>query len=335
MSQPFSSARRRCFVVGAATLMAIASGACSGASEATSDGADITTPDESESNTATGSANETDGDGFTTTESQEHDGSPASTPREPTTSGDSPSMVDDDTAASEATNTDDSGETESETIGGSGGMSNGGRESEPEPSADGTDPDEIDTDEIDTEEEDVAARECPGSVNPENGCRSNAECIPPPAGGAVTDSTYYCGFSAPAPCEGGAQVVPVPVACSDDSDCGIGFRCRPDDPLADGRGCVVLRCDQPDAANCGDGLTCDPDAELADTRGCVTLRCSDGSWQCPAPYDCDPSANADLNGCAPHACSDDSDCACGYCVEATCQATLGTCYERRMVPCPP
>jgi hypothetical protein len=97
----------------------------------------------------------------------------------------------------------------------------------------------------------------------------------------------------------------------------------------DGR-CVPKRCDEAGAAPCADGLECDPDSQAgSDPTACVPVRCLDDA-DCPVNADC--AASAPGNGCATRRCTADDDCDCGYCVNTTCQPTLGFCYEIVAMP---
>jgi hypothetical protein len=102
-----------------------------------------------------------------------------------------------------------------------------------------------------------------------------------------------------------------PATCTGTSMCSNGL-------------CVAKTCDMSGAAACEPGYVCDPSAQGASAIGCVAVHCSDTD-PCDKNQDC--VATQPGRGCTTRACTTDSECDCGYCVNSQCQATLGFCYQ--------
>jgi hypothetical protein len=78
------------------------------------------------------------------------------------------------------------------------------------------------------------------------------------------------------------------------------------------------------AAACGPHEVCDVGAPGASATGCAPVHCTDAD-PCEENQDC--VATQQGRGCVTRPCTTDSECDCGYCVNAQCQATLGFCYQ--------
>jgi hypothetical protein len=188
---------------------------------------------------------------------------------------------------------------------------------------------------------------CAGATNPSGVlCRTNQDCVAASTGG-FTGSFDGCYMSVP---QYGGCGNPYfePQECVVDSDCGDagvvcqtiacgGHVCAPAcDPATcsgvnacvDGI-CTPKRCDEPGAAPCTAGFECDPTDPTASTVGCAAVHCSSAA-DCEAGYDCNSTAPGD--GCVHRPCTVDTDCGCGYCVNAFCEATLGFCYQIVAMP---
>ncbi len=122
-------------------------------------------------------------------------------------------------------------------------------------------------------------------------------------------------------------------------ECDEGYACRPDARYilqgAGKQGCSQLTCDEPGGPTCGPEQTCDPNDKYAGSSGCKLTSCAEG-WNCNAK-DCAVDkigAGADPHGCMARACTVHDDCACGYCVNGTCEPTLGLCYVPEILATP-
>jgi len=189
---------------------------------------------------------------------------------------------------------------------------------------------------------------CPGAQHPPDGsvtCLDYRDCPTPPhlfqalCISALHPRGQHCG--------GGAIMPP---QCQDDSGCPAGEICRIAQcerfnscepgctPQSCGSGadcanghCVRKRCDQPGGA-CDADWTCRPGPDTAATYGCVPDSCRD-RYRCSMPFDCNPGAKgADPHGCAPRPCRTFADCACGSCIQGTCEVAPGVC---ELEPPPP
>lgn len=174
-------------------------------------------------------------------------------------------------------------------------------------------------------------RACPGY--PERmGCRTAQDCPPGPRG-----LSFECAMTPPPGCEPSYAPSLCPVeGCPSGSQCRSLHPCGPKTCVEDcttetcngtcvNGTCMPRPCDEPGAPPCPDGFTCDPGASTRDH--CVAIACIDG-FECEPWKTCAPNQpRRDEHGCTAVACSRDSDCGdCGYCVNGTCEATLGLCY---------
>jgi len=144
----------------------------------------------------------------------------------------------------------------------------------------------------------------------------------------TTPPTYQCG--GPAPIH----------ECDTDPDCGSGRVCSligcgsrcmdacPTKACADHEDCTNGHC-AAKACDASGALPCAAGTECKSANGapatCQAIVCNAG-FACPATWDCAPGANADPRGCVQRACSNSSDCACGYCVSRLCEPTPGYCF---------
>jgi len=154
-------------------------------------------------------------------------------------------------------------------------------------------------------------------------------------------------------------------------DCSDGYACRPDGERANVYGCEPLGCDEAGGPVCAEGSVCRPDSMWANqfnpgyigcapvmcdepggpecpqtTRcvsgsttsatGCELILCDEGST-CDPWRDCDVAAigsGADNYGCIDRACSDDGDCACGFCTNGTCTPEQAVCRTPEIIATP-
>lgn len=137
----------------------------------------------------------------------------------------------------------------------------------------------------------------PGTRVPDGSCRTTADC----------DESQFQGCFGPSGCQGGCESLP---SCTEDSQCDAGTVCQ--GPM---QGSCVMEGD----LNCAPPCTSDGDCALP------TQQCSGGHCA-PIPCDqCPPYLSCTNGACAAKACTSDADCPGGYCVNATCMGTLGTC----------
>ncbi len=193
---------------------------------------------------------------------------------------------------------------------------------------------------------------CAGAVSPGqpgSECRSNQDCE-----GAGTFGLAYCVLTIPnqvgcgnpnfLPNECDPFAVDGQTGCTAEEMCRTGVcgetvcvsKCTAEScgeaATCDGSVCVPKTCDQPGAQTCSEGFECDPSAQGASAIGCAAVSCETG-YACGENFDCTPgTAGADAHGCLKRACTADSECDCGYCVNANCEATLGFCYEEMAMP---
>jgi hypothetical protein len=110
--------------------------------------------------------------------------------------------------------------------------------------------------------------------------------------------------------------------CETSSDCMSGFVCleyAPPCPCPPGA--LASHC-QPACTS----VACDAGTRCNDTTGlCEPIPCSDG-YACPVSERCGGEASApDEHGCEKVPCTDDTNCACGACVNGTCAPGPGQC----------
>jgi hypothetical protein len=183
-----------------------------------------------------------------------------------------------------------------------------------------------------------------GSADGATGCRSAADCLQP-GNSAVSSwvcllphSLFRCGPVLPAN-EG--------VACTNNSQCGLGLACRAtavsDGGISPSGSTCVPAVVCTDDSPCGVGQVC-----REDLTGPLTLRVPSGfvcSPPCSSDLDC-ASTNKCKNGghcqartceecpsylscasgsCVVPSCSTDADCSGGYCVAGRCAGSLGVC----------
>ena len=168
---------------------------------------------------------------------------------------------------------------------------------------------------------------CSGTARSRDGGGNGDVGAPCHGGGDCSADLACAGVNDPQVCG-----IPPREGCATDADCG-GDRCHAvDDPCSpDGIGSECRpACDLIDGI-CGPGFTCDAGA-------CVAIRC-DAGFACEGREVCDPSRITattpvfDRNhACFPVTCADDSACAGRFCVNGTCQDTLGSCEIPVAVP---
>lgn len=187
---------------------------------------------------------------------------------------------------------------------------------------------------------------CAGATNPTGVlCRTNQDCTV--AGGAGGFPISYLGCYMTAPPRGCGNPTFQPQQCTTDANCGDGGVCQTtacgghlcaaacSPATCNGTNacvngvCTPKRCDEPDAAPCATGFVCNPTDPTASTLGCVPVHCTSAA-DCDPGYDC--SSSAPGKGCVHRPCTVDTECACGYCVNGYCEATLGFCYQFIAMP---
>lgn len=185
-------------------------------------------------------------------------------------------------------------------------------------------------------------------------CRNTAGCIPAFCPGCACDPAYLGCFGPGSPppqcpaldcptpacchtdvecsatsCVGPGESAgcgacnPAPSECTTDAECqapaganaGVGqvAICEPITCSCGGARHCVPGCFGPET--CGVGQTCDVPTGRCQPMGCST---ADPVAPCPPDFDCIADA------CARRACTSDFDCD-GFCVEGTCQSSLGQC----------
>ncbi len=129
-------------------------------------------------------------------------------------------------------------------------------------------------------------------------CHSNADCP------ASSDNELNACFVP------GLTVCPtlLGASCTDDSGCTSGQVCNTN---ADGQGYVSTTCTAP----CTGDSACGPTFTCGSGGHCQPRTCA----QCPSYYSCSTGV------CLIPACSHDSDCTGGYCVNGVCGPALGMC----------
>ena len=178
-----------------------------------------------------------------------------------------------------------------------------------------------------------ARHPCMGSTDPNAGyplCRTTNDCT----------GLAQCVLSVPS-----RTCRFLPTSCMSDMECAAGTVCQlvdcnyrlcstpcttscPAGATCTNQHCVPTPCDSPGGA-CPEGSICKPNDPSADEHGCFVPHCGKAS-DCKPNYDCVASAAG--SGCVQHPCKVDGDCACGYCVNALCEPTLGFCYEMIAMP---
>jgi hypothetical protein len=150
-----------------------------------------------------------------------------------------------------------------------------------------------------------------GGDLPTGQCRQTADCSQPGDTCVSPDFDVGCG----------ACQEPLPEElCVDDQECkgeGEPFICAP------------VQCPCSGQANtCTPGCTSDDDCpahlECDATNRCSAKSCG-GETDCPANYGCSGGS------CARRSCSSDADCE-GYCVDGTCYADPGWCWDGSQPP---
>ena len=111
-----------------------------------------------------------------------------------------------------------------------------------------------------------------------------------------------------------------PKSCQDGYQCLAGTVCDPARARS-GHGCAVARCDLGEMT-CPDGGICDPASAPASLNHCRGVRCSEGAT-CLSNYRC----NSNTDSCQRLVCTNDSDCDCGVCIDATCQDHAFMCFS--------
>jgi hypothetical protein len=139
----------------------------------------------------------------------------------------------------------------------------------------------------------------------------------------------HCDCHSTAEC--GMRATPFVCTASDDPIppcCGTGQQCGPTRPCtAFGADfvCSVGPCAScvppcPNDEYCGEGYRC------GDDKLCVFKRCDSDGFACPARSHCDATNTAsDVHGCLHDACSSDTDCTPGACVNGRCHDAPGSC----------
>ena len=181
-----------------------------------------------------------------------------------------------------------------------------------------------------------ARHPCMGSVDPTGRtlCRTTSDCtgfalaqcvLAPPNTGTCRFVTQQCTLDTDCPagtiCQLGDCNSHVCIAACTATSCPAEWMCS-------GQHCVPVPCNTP-GHPCPDGYVCKPNDAAADEHGCFLPHCGKQS-DCAPDQDC--VASAPGSGCVQHPCKVDGDCACGYCVNALCEPTLGFCYEMIAMP---
>jgi hypothetical protein len=198
------------------------------------------------------------------------------------------------------------------------------------------------------------AQDCPRfsncSFEASAGCGA---CVQPPPHECNDDSTCSSGlvcapnvYNGPCLCNGqglpGSHCIPkcmanscaagetcgtnghcTPTACTAGYQCATGDACIPSRAGADAHGCAVALCTS-DGYACPAGSRCGG-AGMADAHGCTPIGCDEG-FQCPLNMKCDP-ASSDPHHCTRRACTADTDCDCGACIQNKCEDRLFVCWE--------
>lgn len=150
---------------------------------------------------------------------------------------------------------------------------------------------------------------CPAEIEPNRDdpgigeeCASDSDC-----GSREGWGQAYCSVSGAVRGQG-TQRVP---GCGHDEDCGEQAVCQ---NAPGGLYCAVdCRIQQ----RCGDGQRC------GEHGHCELLHCERDGWSCGPNKRCDPKAPG--NGCTTMVCEADSECDCGFCVNAKCAFSRGYC----------
>jgi hypothetical protein len=131
------------------------------------------------------------------------------------------------------------------------------------------------------------------------GCRSTTDCIA--SFGSACKGSYDVWSCGPCLSDG-------PASCTADSDCAAGKVCQDTGIARCGRGPLVC------AAACMNDSQCLP-----------TYICTVGHCQLRSCAQCLPQFGCTDTGCVLLSCQSDAECPGGYCVNATCQPSLGAC----------
>jgi hypothetical protein len=138
---------------------------------------------------------------------------------------------------------------------------------------------------------------CPPTCHEAKNCPNGEECVAPGA-------SPGCGV---------CRIDPV---CNVDTDCGSGQVCDVAPCVCNNNGRICIQACQ-SAKDCGAGDAC--------TNGhCVPLPCSN-TTQCPPYFDCVVPPTSAAPQCQRRACSIDSECSGGFCVDGACYGALGMC----------
>ena len=150
---------------------------------------------------------------------------------------------------------------------------------------------------------DAAGHDSGGGATPEStGCRSDADCSATVSDGFSTYCTRPL-IQGSVFCEDAGTV-----ACTADTECKTGQLCR------DGY-------EGPGRPICAPACTSDDECDLTETCS------SDGHCLARTCDQCPPSFSCATGTCTVPDCSQDSDCAGGYCVDNMCSPMLGMCFE--------
>lgn len=183
-----------------------------------------------------------------------------------------------------------------------------------------------------------------------NACAEHYRCDPD-EGDAVTGCVHLrCDEEGGFECQGVLGCKPeaaladvwgcAPLECDEPGgpSCPEGLACRPDDPKAlsnaGAAGCAYVQCDEPGGPDCGVDGSCSPSAANASAQGCIPTPC-DAGYSCAPFRKCDLDDPAsDSHGCAPWACTTDSDCGCGFCFNEVCVPVEPVCQIPELVATP-
>lgn len=142
--------------------------------------------------------------------------------------------------------------------------------------------------------------DCPGAGCPMF-CQGDAEC----------GDGFVCVFGGTGCCAGQtSECVP---ACTPDS-CAAGEECLPDGH------CAPIACDA--GFTCPNGQRCEPAAEGADGHGCAVIPCDQ-----PDALPCGELFECVAGGCSRLACQASADCPCGTCVQGRCYPRPWLCTQ--------
>jgi hypothetical protein len=141
-------------------------------------------------------------------------------------------------------------------------------------------------------------------------CTTNQDCAD---GGTCVSAVTGC-----PQCEYRNCQYPPPACTQSPDSCGNAEHCQSNGS------CTPILCTEGFA--CPNESHCSIGSSRADGHGCELIPCNQG-WTCAENTRCTAPDDPNHHGCTVMSCKLDTDCDCGFCVNGSCAANLGTCTQ--------